>query len=85
MKASLKDGFEVELNEECLNDWRFLTTLRKIDKGEAGLIVDVAESLFGETGVDLLAAHLEKDGKIPTDKMVEAIAELMESVQELKN
>ena len=39
MKAKLKDGFNVEINENCLNDWGFLTLLRKIDKGDTGLIV----------------------------------------------
>ena len=85
MKAKLNDGFEIELRDESLNDWRFLTLLRKIDRGEAGLIVDVAEHLLGEDGVEALAKHLEKDGVTPTDKMVSAISELMESVNELKN
>ena len=86
MKAKLSDGFEVQLNEERLNDWRFLTLLRKIDKGDTGLIVDVAESLLGgEEEVDKLAKHLEVDGITPANKMVDALTELMESVSELKN
>lgn len=86
MKAKLKDGFEVQINDNCLNDWQFLKTLRKIDKGDTGLIVDVAEYLLGgEEEVDNLAKHLEVDGITPADKMVSAIAELMESVNEIKN
>ncbi len=86
MKAKLTDGFEVQINEACLNDWKFLTTLRKIDKGDTGLIVDIAELLLGgEEEVENLAKHLEVDGVTPADKMVAAIAELMESVNELKN
>ena len=86
MKAKLKDGFKVEINENCLNDWGFLTLLRKIDKGDTGLIVDVAEILLGgEEEVDKLAEHLAVDGFTPADKMVEALSELMTSVNELKN
>ena len=86
MIAKLQDGYEANINEGCLNDWRFLSTLRKIDKGESGLIVDVAEILLGgEEEVEKLAKHLEVDGITPADKMVAAIAELMESVNELKN
>ena len=86
MKAKLRDGYEVQLNEERLNDWRFLTLLRKIDKGDTGLIVDVAEALLGgEEEVDKLAKHLEVDGITPANKMVDALTELMESVNELKN
>ena len=86
MKAMLKDGFEVQVNENCLNDWGFLSLLRKIDKGDTGLIVDIAEKLLGgEKEVDKLAKHLEVDGITPADKMIEALTELMESVNELKN
>lgn len=60
--------------------------LRKIDKGDAGLIVDVAEKLLGgDEEVDKLAKHLEVDGVTPADKMIDALTELMESVNELKN
>ena len=86
MKANLNDGFECQINEACLNDWGFLTMLRKIDKGDTGLIVDIAEKLLGgEEEVEKLAKHLEVDGITPADKMVDALSELMESVGELKN
>jgi hypothetical protein len=86
MKAKLDDGFEVQINDGCLNDWRFLTMLRKIDKGDTGLIVDVAETLLGgEEEVEKLAKHLEVDGVTPSDKMVEALTGLMESINEVKN
>lgn len=86
MKATLNDGFEVSVNEKCLNDWGFLTMLRKIDKGDTGLIVDIAEKLLGgEEEVEKLAKHLEEDGVTPADKMIDALTELMESVNELKN
>ena len=86
MKAKLSDGYGAQVNENCLNDWGFLTMLRKIDKGDAGLIVDVAERLLGgEEEVGKLAKHLEVDGVTPADKMIDALTELMESVNELKN
>ena len=86
MKATLSDGYEAQVNENCLNDWGFLTMLRKINKGDAGLIVDVAERLLGgEEEVGKLAKHLEVDGVTPADKMIDALTELMESVNELKN
>lgn len=86
MKATLSDGYEVNISESCLNDWGFLTMLRKIDKGDTGLIVDIAEKLLGgEKEVEKLAKHLEVDGITPANKMVDALTELMESVNELKN
>lgn len=86
MKVKLKDGFKAEINDNCLNDWGFLTLLRKIDKGDTGLIVDIAEKLLGgEKEVEKLAKHLEVDGITPTDKMVDALTEIMESANESKN
>lgn len=86
MKAKLKDGYEAEICENSLNDWNFIKLLRKVDKGDTGLIVDVAEVLLGgEEEVDKLAEHLSVDGFTPADKMVDALTELMESVGEAKN
>lgn len=86
MKAKLKDGFEVQICDSVANDWSYLTVLRKIDKGETGMIVDAAEKLLGgEEEVERLAKHLEVDGITPVDVMVSAITELIESVNELKN
>ena len=86
MKAKLSDGFTVKVNERCLNDWNYLSLLRKIEKGDTGLIVDVAETFLGcEDEVNKLAKHLEENGVTPADKMVDALTELMTSVSEAKN
>ena len=86
MKAKLKDGYKVEIDEDSLNDWNFIKLLRKIDKGDTGLIVDVAEVLLGgEEEVDKLAEHLAVNGRTPADKMVDALIEIMEFANELKN
>ncbi len=87
MRARLNDGYEVEIRDDIANDWRFLVVLRKIDKGEYGMIVDAAEILLGgEEEVEKLAKHLETDdGKTSAEAMVTAITELMESVNALKN
>jgi hypothetical protein len=86
VKAKLKDGYKVEIDESSLNDWNFIKLLRKIDKGDTGLIVDVAEKLLGgEEEVDKLADHLAVNGFTPADKMVDALTEIMTSANELKN
>ena len=86
MKVELKDGFSVNVDENCQNDWGFLSKLRKIDKGDAGLIVDVAEILLGnEEEVERLAEHLEVNGRTPLDGMIDALSEIMEAVNGLKN
>lgn len=86
MKVKLKDGYEVTVDENALNDWRFLKLLRKVDKGDSGLIVDVAEMLLGgEKEVDKLAKHVEKNGTQSSEDVINAISEIITSVGELKN
>lgn len=86
MKAKLRDGYEVQISDNITDDWNFLKVLRKIDKGETGMIVDAAEIILGgEKEVDRLAKHLEVEGKTSLEAMVSAITELIESVNELKN
>ena len=86
MKAKLKDGFETEILEENVGDWEFLEVLSDIDEGEEGLIVKAARMLLGKEGVKSLKEHLRNEqGKVPVMTMVNALHELMESVNELKN
>lgn len=86
MTVTLKDGFEVDIDERHLNDWNLLRKLRGIDRGESALVVDVAEILLGgEENLEALAKHLEVDGVTSIDSMVDALREIMESTTESKN
>ena len=86
MKAVLKDGFEVEVREECLDDWDFLELLNEIDEGNGGKIVKVAKVMLGEEGTNSLKEHVKGTaGKASVDAMVGALSELLESLSELKN
>lgn len=86
MIAQLKDGFQVEIDDDSLNSWDLLEVLSDIDEGETGLIVKAARILLGADGVKLLKEHLKNEkGKVQADVMVKAIAELMESANQLKN
>ena len=86
MKVTLKDGFEVNIDEKRLNDWRLLKLIRGIDKGDASLTVDVMEILLGgEENLEKLEKHLEVDGFVSIDTMGEALREIVEAASELKN
>lgn len=86
MIVKLESGFEAELNEANMESWEFLKAIRKVDKGDLPLIVDVAEMLLGsEEEVDRLADHLkETTGSATVEAMAEAIQELMNTA-EIKN
>lgn len=86
MLAKLKDGFEVTVKNEILDDWEFLELLNEIDEGNGSKIVNVARAMLGEEEVGKLKEHFkEKTGKVTVNEMVEAITELLESIGEAKN
>lgn len=86
MKVKLSDGFEVNIEEKHLNDWRLLKLIRGIDKGDASLTVDVMEILLGgEEELEKLEKHLEVDGITTIDAMGDALRDIVESASELKN
>lgn len=85
MLAKLQDGFEVEVKNDILDDWDFLEMLNEIDEGQGGKIVRVAKMMLGEEGVGKLKEHCKTDGKVPVEKMVSALTELLESLGEAKN
>lgn len=86
MKGNLNDGFEVNVIEEHLDDWDFLELLDEVDNGNHGAIVRVADYLLGKDEVKRLKQHIrETEGKVKVTSMVEALQELMESANTLKN
>lgn len=86
MRVNLKDGFEVKIADKHLNDWKLLKMLRTIDKGEGALVVDVMEILLGgEENLEALEKHLEKDGITTVDDMMQALREIIDATNELKN
>ena len=86
MTIKLSDGFEVNIDERRLNDWRLLKLIRGIDKGDSSLSVDVMEILLGgEENLEALENHLEVDGITTVDAMGNALREIIEAASELKN
>ena len=85
MTVKLKDGFEVEIDEKHLNDWKLLKLIRGIDRGDASLSVDVMEILLGKEGLEKLEEHLAVDGITPIDAMGDALGEMIEAASKLKN
>lgn len=85
IEGKLKNGFKYTLEDEVVQDWELLRALRKVDKGETALIVDVAETLLGEAQLDKLVNYMKKEGRVTIERMVEAITEIMEENGETKN
>ena len=86
IRGTTESGFEFELDDNALDDWKLMKGLRKIDKGEAQYIVDVAERLLGEEQCERLEDFIEeKFGKAPGLLMGTEIASIIAATNEGKN
>ena len=90
MVGRTRDGFEVEIDERLLNDWRFTMAVVELQTGEdiekvsaAGKMVNL---LLGDKK-EALFAHIaaKNDGIVPAPEVMIAVTELIESCKELKN
>ena len=85
-KIVLSDGYEVIIDSELLDDWDFLETLREIDKGNAGLIVDIMPMMLGDKQFANLKKHLRNEnGRLKATDMVNVLYEILNASNETKN
>lgn len=75
-------GFEFEINENIKNDYRFIRAYRKAhsnDEHEQLIgLDDLLTVTLGESGAERLMSFLaEKDGTVPSNKVMEELAEII--------
>ena len=83
MKGKTSSGFEFDVEEKALDDYRLVKDLRAISKGDGGLIVDVTERLLGVDQEEALMKHVENlnDGKYSASAMVAEIRDIFEELK----
>ena len=76
-RGTTKSGFEFEIDERDLNDYRFLKMLARSQK-DALAFSDVLERMLGPEQEEALCKHLEdEDGHVPLETLSEVVAEIM--------
>jgi hypothetical protein len=86
MTGKLKDGFEIQIPDENVGNWELLEVLEDLSAGDSGLIVKAARMFLGKEGLAVLKDHLrDESGRIATEDVIDALNDLMESTNELKN
>ena len=86
LRGKTESGFEFELDDNVLDDWKLVKYLRNVDKGDSQYIVDVAERLLGEEQCEKLENFIEeKYGKATGTLMTKEIANILEATKEGKN
>ena len=85
IKVKTKSGFVIDVDENRAKDWRFTKALAKWENDETALIglTNCLPFLLGDDGEKALMDHVsEKDGSIPSEKMIEEFKEILEILGE---
>lgn len=82
MKGTTSSGFRFNSNDKIVNDWRFIKTLTTIEKGDEVEKLYASSQLItlllGDKGEAALCRHVaEKDGTVPTDKLMKEAGEIL--------
>ena len=86
LRGKTESGFEFELDDNVLDDWKLVKYLRNVDKGDTQYIVDVAERLLGEEQCEKLENFIEEQyGKATATLMTKEVASILEATKEGKN
>lgn len=81
-------GFEFKVNENVLNDWKFVKAIRRSesqDKGERFLgVTDIIVMLLGDEQADKLADYIaeKNDGTAPINIMYAYVVEILNICKE---
>ena len=86
--STTSQGFKFEVNEEMLNDWRFVKAIRKSESNDPGErllgVTDITLFLLGEEHADKLAEFIaeKNEGKAPIDVMYATVVEILNICKE---
>lgn len=86
LKGKTQSGFEFEVNEQAMTDFRLLDLLSDIEDGDISASVKALTFLLGKEQKNRLYEFCtNEDGYVPADKVIELFGEIMNSCKELKN
>lgn len=90
MTGKTKTGFEYDIDDRILTDWRLTTaiveTRDKDDFKKLKASQQIAKLLLGEDGLDALLEHVagQNEGFVPTEKFMGELQDIFET-QKVKN
>lgn len=84
IEGTTKNGFNFRIEEDIADDWEILEAIRKSNE-DAAYVIDVAEKVLGNEQLEDLKEHCRENGKVRITRMSEALAEIFDSANTLKN
>lgn len=87
VKGKTKSGFEFEVNEALISDYRFVTKLAALARCEeedgmeaSALLGELVHVLLGTSGERALLDHVKKNGVASFDDVSDEFSEILDSI-----
>lgn len=78
IKGKLENGFEFSIDEDVFDDMELVDDIRASQGKDPSRISDVVDKILGESKYQLYDLIRNKKGKVPLEKVADAIGEIME-------
>lgn len=88
LEGKLKNGFEVKIEDENLDDFEVLEALCDIEEDSNNItkMIFIFKRLLGKTQYDKLKEHMRSEsGKISATEMADVLGEIFSLGSDLKN
>lgn len=88
LKGMTNSGFEFEVDERLVSDWRIVKAISAVESKDAGkqlkALTDLVDLFLGEAGEERLMAFLaeKNDGIIPQSAVYATIKEMFNAIAE---
>ena len=79
-KVTLDSGLEIEISENVTNNMELLDDLVSLDEGNGYAISRITGRILEKSEKKKLYDHLRENGKVPIDKVVEALKEIFDKM-----
>lgn len=83
MKGKTKSGFEFDVEDTVLDDYRILKALNEVSEGKSGKVTYIINKLLGSEQEEALMTHVEElnNGKCSASGMVAELNEIFEALK----
>ena len=86
IKGMTTTGFKFEISDEATNDYEILELLGELDDGHTEKIPKIINKLLGEEQKKELLDHIRNpNGRVPMDKMIDELKEILKFDEVTKN
>lgn len=87
IEGKTKSKFKFVINEDDINDMRFIDKLTQLKKGDFTALSELTDMLFGEEQKNKLYDHIAKNnnGKVKIDALANEINDVLTYQDETKN